>query len=669
MHYWEVKIEQADIGSIFIGVAEKPLSNSGAAGPSFVSDTQPRLNRWHGWGFVNFRATYNAGAERVYGAHCHAGDTIGVHLDCDAGRISYFFDGVKYGEHILNDLGCAFENISPFGFNADGCGSGGVGQGAPNTVDGGRGGRLPANGSVRPKALWPVIGLRHPGDRVTISGKWLTNYGVDGGTVLRNTLKVDEIFCCYESTEKTGTTTTISEENKVNIPISNKLSTTSTCKFPKWFIKESFEEYKRWWNGRWVHTKTRGSGPFPLASYGLDVYLDTSPKACAVVCALLGIEFVLLPGDKVSINRSSGRLLELPEEAIVLGAFQGRLWYRIISQKSEGGSLTEGGNRAWFWDESEVVHEGVKLISESAASKIKLPLLDCFCCCVDGLRVVYHSGAIVRSDLEIFDGSPSIGTIPNGTIIAKADVLERRVNSCGVIRYCIRYKPVGIGWISSRIRGGKEEVIVEPIKSLSSKSEDHNTCSVTAAIDHANIWYDEWKHIPLNKNSSKKVKSFAVETYDQFEKLFSEAIICGFSPLESDSLLISLVGSIADHTPSGDALNCSIHDLLPSLMFAIKSDGMSDLVDKSKSISDKMTNEAISAKLSNFSSSFPPIKSILCRIAMLRALNKRSKYALSWLSIRPPQEGSAILGGLAGFGAAVERAGRSRNTLAMDSVR
>ena len=77
---------------------------------------------------MNFRATYTAGAERVYGAHCHAGDTVGVLLDCDAGRISYFIDGVKYGEHILNDLGCAFENVSPFGFNADGCGSGGAGQ-------------------------------------------------------------------------------------------------------------------------------------------------------------------------------------------------------------------------------------------------------------------------------------------------------------------------------------------------------------------------------------------------------------------------------------------------------------------------------------------------------------------------------------------------------------
>ena len=129
IHYWEVKLEKAEIGSVYIGVAEKPSSSTGSPqGNSFGFDSQPRLNRWLGWGFVNFRATYTAGAERVYGAHCHAGDTIGVLLDCDAGRISYFIDGVKYGEHILNDLGCAFENVSPFGFNADGCGSGGAGQ-------------------------------------------------------------------------------------------------------------------------------------------------------------------------------------------------------------------------------------------------------------------------------------------------------------------------------------------------------------------------------------------------------------------------------------------------------------------------------------------------------------------------------------------------------------
>lgn len=193
VHYWEIKIEQADVGSVFIGVAEKPSANT-SGGALSSQDNQPRLHRWHGWGFVNFCATYNANAERVYGAYCHASDTVGVLLYCDSGRISFFFDGVKYGEHILNDLGCAFENVSPFGFNADGCVSGGAGQGAPNGTEGGCGGRHPANGVVRPKALWPVVGLSHPGDRVTISGKWMTIYGVDGVTWLKNVLAVDEFY-------------------------------------------------------------------------------------------------------------------------------------------------------------------------------------------------------------------------------------------------------------------------------------------------------------------------------------------------------------------------------------------------------------------------------------------------------------------------------------------
>ena len=46
------------------------------------------------------------------------------------------------------------------------------------------------------------------------------------------------------------------------------------------------------------------------------------------------------------------------------------------------------------------------------------------------------------------------------TVIARKDVLERRVNSCGVVRYRVRYEKLGEGWISSRIRDGKEEAIV-----------------------------------------------------------------------------------------------------------------------------------------------------------------------------------------------------------------
>lgn len=67
VHYWEVKLEKAEIGSVYIGVAEKPTEAS--QGSSYGAGGQPRLNRWLGWGFVNFRATYTAGAERVYGAH------------------------------------------------------------------------------------------------------------------------------------------------------------------------------------------------------------------------------------------------------------------------------------------------------------------------------------------------------------------------------------------------------------------------------------------------------------------------------------------------------------------------------------------------------------------------------------------------------------------------
>lgn len=150
-------------------------------------------------------------------------------LDCDAGRINYFIDGVKYGEHILNDLGCAFENVSPFGFNADGCGSGGAGQGAPSGIDGGRTGRYPANGAVRPKALWPVIGLRHPGDRVTMSSKWMTTHGADGAAVMRNALAVDEVLGAYE---------------RPLTSLTPKTSPSSRLSLPRWFVEESFHECK-----------------------------------------------------------------------------------------------------------------------------------------------------------------------------------------------------------------------------------------------------------------------------------------------------------------------------------------------------------------------------------------------------------------------------------------
>merc|ERR1719162_2181875 len=60
---------------------------------------------------------------------------------------------------------------------------------------------------------------------------------------------------------------------------------------------------------------------------------------------------------------------------------------------------------------------------------------------------------------------------------------------------------------------------------------------------------------------------------------------------------------------------------------------------------------------------------LLARIAMLRAFNRRAKYALPWLPLRPAQENSAVLGGLSGIGASVQRAGKSGSTHQMEMVR
>lgn len=129
---------------------------------------------------------------------------------------------VRYAHPIIFDLSSFPARIVP-----DKCISIFLSQGAPSGIDGGRSGRYPANGAVRPKALWPVIGLRHPGDRVTMSSKWISSHGVDGATVVKNALAVDEVLCIYEQPPPSITPKT-SPDNRLSLP--------------QWFIEESFHE-------------------------------------------------------------------------------------------------------------------------------------------------------------------------------------------------------------------------------------------------------------------------------------------------------------------------------------------------------------------------------------------------------------------------------------------
>jgi HECT-domain (ubiquitin-transferase)/SPRY domain len=637
VHYWEVKLEQADIGSVFVGVAEKPNASQNAGASSLNHDNTPRLNRWLGWGFVNFRATYAAGAERVYGAHCHNEDTVGVLLDCDAGRVSFFYDGMKFGEHILNDLGCAFENISPFGFNADGCGSGGLGQGSPSGSEVGRGGRLPAHGIVRPRALWPVIGLRNPGDRVTFSTKWLTVGGIEPSSVMRNILAVDEVLEKYFIDK--------------DAPPSH-----SPVLFPDWFISEAFNEYRRWYSRRWFAATTRGSGPYRLAALGLDVELDCSPLACAVACAAIGLPQVLLPGDRVIVKRSAGRPLELVEEAEVLGTYQSRLFYKLVSQKSEGGSLTSGGGRAWFWDESEVVGDSIQIIGEGKGCGIELPRINRFkCLSAGGIKIVYEGGAVVRSDLEIFDRSSNLGTVPCNTVISRKNVLERRVNSCGVTRYRICFEGIGEGWISSRIRGGKEEPIVELVSHGDSIEDCEKDAYFITPEDAAMCWLQKFNEYGTSEEDSF-LDSFDIKDVNMFQELVKSGVISGIENLESDSIVSALLSSISNFLHDGDALNSSFKTVALAVTYALTA-AKGEKVSGTPQLS-KGAMEAAATVLSSAAGRFSSEKALMARISVIRALNRRLRRALPWISVRPTQEGTSIFGGLCGQGASVERVGK-----------
>lgn len=402
------------------------------------------------------------------------------------------------------------------------------------------------------------------------------------------------------------------------------------------------------------------------------------------------------------MKRSAGRILELQEEAVVLGAYQGNLFYRIVSQKSEGGSLTEGGGRSWFWDESEAVEGGLELIGEGLGRSVSLPKLRHFIPRCGGLRVVYPKGAVgeiqtispmhytvhiyrcslihvpsaccqkVRSDLEIFEGSSSIGTIASGTIIPPAQIIERRLNSCGVARYLIDYEPFGRGWISSRIRGGNEEQIVE-ILPVSADNEKESSCEseYITPEDSAREWYKNYTR-ELNSSSEVNVKhsffeSMKIRSVKEFGELLMSGIIGGMTELESDALIAFTYGRICDTLPFSSEGGCSFRNCALVLCAAqpCSPDQLGGMHSSLDALVHEVANEALVRVLDNL----PSTKALMARISMLRALNKRARYALPWLPLRSAQEGSAILGGLSGFGSSLERAGKTWDTKSQSSVR
>jgi hypothetical protein len=400
VHYWELKIEQCELGNIFIGVAEKPPREQGP----------PNFKRWQGYGFVNLRLSFrntgsNLTGEKVYGDLFQTGDTVGVLLDMNRGRLSFFLDAMKYGEHMLIDLGEAFDGLT--------------------------------NGSshkVQPKTYYPVVGFKRAGDRVTITPRWVSSTGhYNMYQELKNVSRAWNLLSSW------------SEARPSTMPQGKDL----------WIYREAWRDWLRWKSNRFMKVRPR------CHALNLLVGLDISPRACVDASIRIGLPTALYHGDRIMFVKSCGRGLESKEEAVVLGSFRGQLWYRFDSQNNTG-VLVEGSSLAWCLAAHDV--EDIQLIKRgNIQNTLPSELIDLELCRLPVfrgglLRVIYESGAVMREGIEI-DSSDHTGTVEHGDIVY---ALERRINSSNIARYRVFYKGA-FGWISERIRGGNEEFMVTRI--------------------------------------------------------------------------------------------------------------------------------------------------------------------------------------------------------------
>ncbi|CAM9604619.1 unnamed protein product, partial [Ectocarpus sp. 13 AM-2016] len=155
LHYWEVKVDRSNWGSVFLGVAPRHAST------------------WNGYGFLNYRACQAYGSEIIYGAYYAAGDRVGVLLDMDRGTVSFVKDGDDFnmGRPVVVNMGIAYHHLRRVG-RTDAAGHHGL-------------------------AMYPCFGVKSLGDQMTIGGqKWFSRRGL--GHARRVRQAVDALVAARE---------------------------------------------------------------------------------------------------------------------------------------------------------------------------------------------------------------------------------------------------------------------------------------------------------------------------------------------------------------------------------------------------------------------------------------------------------------------------------------
>ena len=74
-------------------------------------------------------------------------------LDLNSGKLGFFLDGVKFGEHVMLNLGDAFKELT----------DGNIGK-------------------VIPRTYFPVVGLRRSTDRVVLTPNWTSSVSMNSAT-------------------------------------------------------------------------------------------------------------------------------------------------------------------------------------------------------------------------------------------------------------------------------------------------------------------------------------------------------------------------------------------------------------------------------------------------------------------------------------------------------
>ena len=500
IHYWEFKIEQADAGSIFLGVADKP----GVIGSSQAS----RFGRWVGSGLANHRASFRSSSQTagdrlsVYGDHFHTGDTVGVLLDMNRGRLSFYLDGLKYGQHSIADLGEAFDGLSS------------------------------AN-VVKKRTMFPIVGLSKSQDRIAITSRWLSLIGTDQKEEVQLVEKAHQLLTAWSASLPPSNSPQVEIPDSVLVPSTHSPSASSNSAVSSkssmnsdvlhstssWLFQEAFNDWKRWKSARYIRVRSRCQAAGPM------VAVDITPRACVEACIRLGLPYALLRGDRVLFSRSSGRKLDIKEEAVILGACKGQLWYRLDSQQGQmDGGIMDSAALAWSLVPSDV--EGLTLLRRSytaqptenadsfgmstildvvggffrdsgtssvdstcsseagseddvtmkSVAELPLPRIPSF---QGGLVLVtYANGAVMRDGLEI-DTSEVLCSVPAETVVY---ALEQRLNSSNVWRLRVIYGG-HYGWISERMRGGSEEFM---LKKVLDPPHDVLEKAIRATIDAVN---------------------------------------------------------------------------------------------------------------------------------------------------------------------------------------